>query len=123
MFLPHLTDAYRLARWLTGSRADAEDVVQDASIKALNGIARFGGVNARGWVLTIVRNAAYSWLAKNWPASIVLMDDLEAAEQEGREADRDPAGTPESILIAKLQAEEVRRRVAALPAPFREVLC
>jgi RNA polymerase sigma factor (sigma-70 family) len=122
VFLPHLTDAYRLAHWLTGSRADAEDVVQDASIKALNGIGRFGGVNARGWVLTIVRNTAYSWLAKNRPASIVLTDNLEDAEQEARRADDGPAETPESILIAKLEAEDLRRHVAALPAPFREVL-
>src|SRR4051794_1410801 len=45
VFLPHLTEAYRLAHWLTGSRVDAEDVVQDAAIRALNGIGRFGGVN------------------------------------------------------------------------------
>lgn len=122
VFLPHLTDAYRLARWLTGSRADAEDVVQDASIKALNGIGRFGGVNARGWVLTIVRNAAYTWLAKNRPASIVLTDDLEATERESAAAADGSAETPESVLLAKLQAEDMRRHVAALPAPFREVL-
>jgi RNA polymerase sigma factor (sigma-70 family) len=121
VFLPHLTDAYRLARWLTGSRADAEDVVQDASIKALNGIGRFGGVNARGWVLTIVRNTSYSWLAKNRPASIVLTDNFEDAELEARAGDG-PAETPESVLIAKLEAEDLRRHVAALPAPFREVL-
>jgi RNA polymerase sigma-70 factor (ECF subfamily) len=122
VFLPHLTDAYRLARWLTGSRVDAEDVVQDASIKALNGIARFGGINARAWVLTIVRNTAYSWLAKNRPASIVLTEDLEAAEREASGAADGPAETPESVLLAKLQADDLRRHVAALPAPFREVL-
>ena len=121
VFLPHLTDAYRLARWLTGSVADAEDVVQDAAIRALNGVGRFGGVNARGWVLTIVRNAAYNWLAKNRPASVVLSEDIENVEETKR-ADDGPAVTPESLLIAKLEAEAFRRHVAALPAPFREVL-
>jgi RNA polymerase sigma-70 factor (ECF subfamily) len=121
VFLPHLTDAYRLARWLTGSVADAEDVVQDAAIRALNGVGRFGGVNARGWVLTIVRNTAYNWLAKNRPASVVLSEDIENVEETKR-ADEGPAVTPESLLIAKLEAEAFRRHIAALPAPFREVL-
>jgi RNA polymerase sigma-70 factor (ECF subfamily) len=122
VFLPHLTDAYRLARWLTGSKADAEDVVQDASIRALNGIGRFTGVNARGWVLAIVRNTAYTWLAKNRPASVVLTEDLDVAEREMQEADAHPVDTPEKVLIAKVEAEEMRRHVAALAAPFREVL-
>jgi RNA polymerase sigma-70 factor (ECF subfamily) len=122
VFLPHLTDAYRLARWLTGSKADAEDVVQDASIRALNGIGRFGGVNARAWVLTVVRNTAYTWLAKNRPASIVLTEDLEAAERDSGSVAEAATETPESVLLAKLQAEDLRRHVAALPAPFREVL-
>src|SRR6476661_2420054 len=59
--LPHLADAYALARWLTGNRADAEDVVQDACLRAFRGIGRFNDGNARAWVLSIVRNTAYSW--------------------------------------------------------------
>jgi RNA polymerase sigma-70 factor (ECF subfamily) len=125
VFLPHLTDAYRLARWLTGSRADAEDVVQEASLRAFKGIGRFSGTSSRAWVLTIVRNAAYSWLAKNRPAAIVLTGDLGEAEQErvaATAAENGGARTPEEILIAKRDAEEVRRQVAALPLAFREVL-
>src|SRR5262245_58589370 len=123
VFLPHLTDAYRLARWLTGSRADAEDVVQEASIRALNGIGRFSGANGRAWVLTIVRNTAYSWLAKNRPAAIVLTGDLGEAEQERVAATvEDGARSPEDALIAKRDTEELRRHVAALPLVFREVL-
>src|SRR2546429_8032304 len=62
--LPHLADAYALARWLTGDRADAEDVVQEACLRAFRGIGGFAGVNARAWVLTIVRHAAYTWLGR-----------------------------------------------------------
>jgi hypothetical protein len=56
--LPHLDDAYALARWLTGNPADAEDVVQDGCMRAFRGIAGFTGGNARAWVLTIVRHTA-----------------------------------------------------------------
>src|SRR5205814_7981701 len=66
--LPHLDDAYSLARWLTGSRADSEDVVQEACLRALRGIGNFSNGNARAWVLTIVRHTAYDWLHKNRPA-------------------------------------------------------
>ena len=71
--LPHLADAYALARWLTGDRADAEDVVQEACLRAFRGIGGFAGVNARAWVLTIVRHAAYTWLGKNRSASLVMV--------------------------------------------------
>ena len=71
MVLPHLGDAYALARWLTGNRADAEDVVQEACLRAFRGIGGFAGVNARAWVLTIVRHAAYTWLGKNRSAALV----------------------------------------------------
>src|SRR4051812_16446197 len=63
--MPHLADAYALARWLTGDRADAQDVVQEACLRAFRGIGAYAGGNARAWVLTIVRHAAYSWLAKH----------------------------------------------------------
>jgi Sigma-70 region 2 len=67
--LPHLDDAYGLARWLTGNRTDAEDVVQEACLRAFHGIGSFSNGNSRAWLLTIVRNAAYSWLLKNRPAA------------------------------------------------------
>src|ERR1700680_2883115 len=79
--MPHLDDAFGLARWLTGNRADAEDVVQEACLRALRGIAGFAGGSARAWVLTIVRHAAYTWLGKNRPAALVVTDDLEAVER------------------------------------------
>ena len=82
VFLPHMAEAYRLAQWLTGNASDAEDVVQDAALRAFRGIKSFGAVNARAWSLTIVRNTAYSWLMKNRPKAVVFTDDLSAAEQQ-----------------------------------------
>ena len=123
--LPHLADAYALARWLTGSRADAEDVVQEACLRAFRGIGGFAGVNARAWLLTIVRHAAYSWLGKNRSAALVMVDDLEAVEQEqtsaGAPLDSAPQ-TPEAALIAKADAARLEAAIAELPVPFRETL-
>ena len=123
--LPHLADAYALARWLTGDRADAEDVVQEACLRAFRGIGGFAGVNARAWVLTIVRHAAYTWLGKNRSASLVMVDDLEAVVQKqssaGAAFEQAPQ-TPEAELIAKADARRLEAAIAELPVPFRETL-
>src|SRR5205085_5856137 len=124
--LPHLGDAFALARWLTGERADAEDVVQDACLRALRGIGGFSGGNARAWVLTIVRHTAFSWLGKNRPAALVVTDDLEAIERAQHEAGstavEQASETPETALIAKTDAARLEAAIAALPTPFRETL-
>src|SRR5881396_63349 len=118
--LPHLGDAFALARWLTGDRADAEDVVQDACLRALRGIGGFSGGNSRAWVLTIVRHTAYTWLGKNRPAALVVTEDLEGV---GRAQSGEPdVETPETALIAKADAGLLEAAIAALPAPFRETL-
>jgi RNA polymerase sigma factor (sigma-70 family) len=124
VFLPHLDDAFRLARWISGSRADAEDIVQEASLRAFKGIRNFSGGSTRAWTLTIVRNASYSWLAKNRPSTVVLTEDLDqrAREEMERGAGNGDVPTPEATLIAKMEAEEVRNAVATLPLPFREIL-
>src|ERR1700682_4064381 len=102
--LPHLGDAYALARWLTGDRADAEDVVQEACLRAFRSIGTFAGVNPRAWLLTIVRHTAYTWLGKNRSASLLMVDDLEAVERKqagsGTSLEAAPE-TPEAALIAK----------------------
>ena len=125
VFLPHMAEAYRLAQWLTGNSYDAEDVVQDAALRAFRGIKSFGAVNARAWSLTIVRNTAYSWLTKNRPKAIVFTDDLSTAEQQGLEHEG-PQGarieTPEEIALFKADAGEVQHALAQLPAQFREVI-
>jgi RNA polymerase sigma factor (sigma-70 family) len=120
--IPHIDDAYRLAQWLTGNSADAEDVVQDASLRAFRAIRGFAGGSARAWLLSIVRNSAYSWLRKNRPATVIAVDDLEAVElAQVRPGDPD-AETPEASLFAKIDAEQLRAAIAALPEPFREAL-
>jgi RNA polymerase sigma factor (sigma-70 family) len=125
VFLPHMAEAYRLAQWLTGNSHDAQDVVQDAALRALRGIKSFGAVNARAWSLTIVRNTAYSWLTKNRPKVVVFTDDLSVAEQQELEHEG-PQGTrietPEEIVLFKADADEVQRALAQLPAQFREVI-
>ena len=125
VFLPHMAEAYRLAQWLTGNASDAEDVVQDAALRAFRGIKNFGAVNARAWSLTIVRNTAFNWLMKNKPKTVVFMNDLSAAEQqelehEGLQGTR--IETPEEIALFKADAEEVQKALAQLPPQFREVI-
>jgi RNA polymerase sigma-70 factor (ECF subfamily) len=120
--LPYIDEAYRLARWLTANGTDAEDVVQDASLRAFRGIRSYAGGNPRAWLLSIVRNTAYSWLRKNRPAAIVSVDDLEAVEIEHATFDENRDDTPETSLIAKIDAEQLRTAIADLPAPFRETL-
>jgi len=125
VFLPHLPEAYRLAQWLTGSASDAEDIVQEAALRAFRGIKNFGAVNARAWSLTIVRNTAFSWLTKNRPKTVVFLNDLSATEQQELEHEG-PHGTrietPEEIALFKADAEEVQKALAQLPVQFREVI-
>ncbi|WP_245436616.1 sigma-70 family RNA polymerase sigma factor [Mesorhizobium tamadayense] len=122
--MPHLADALSLARWLTGNATDAEDVVQDACIKAHASIASYAGGNARAWLLTIVRNSCYTWLARNRPRSIVSVGDLgDLAEMSAAHAaDVLERGSPEASLIAKADLAALEAAIAALPQPFRETL-
>jgi len=126
--MPHLADAYALARWITGNRTDAEDVVQDACLRAFRAIAGFAGGSTRAWTLTIVRNTAYTWISKNRSMPLVAIDDLEALDDaQGLQSasqtmGRDQASTPETDLIAKADAEQLRAAIAALPVSFRETL-
>jgi len=119
---PNLNDAFALARWLTGNRADAEDVVQEACLRAYRAIGTFAGGNARAWVLTIVRHTAYTWLRRNRSASLVMVDDLEAVERVHADPADQEKSTPESELIAKADAARLETAIADLPAPFKETL-
>ena len=119
--MPHIDAAYRLARWLTGSSTDAEDVVQDAALHAYRAIRGFAGSSARAWLLSIVRNTAYSWLRKNRSGVIISVEDLEAVEAT-HPTGQLGAATPEAALIAKTDAARLRAAIAALPTPFREIL-
>jgi RNA polymerase sigma factor (sigma-70 family) len=118
--MPHLNDAYRLARWLTGNVADAEDVVQDAFLRAFRAIGNLSDGNARAWVLTIVRHAAYQWLRKNRPAALAFVEDLESVSHD--RSDQPEVETPETALIAKTEATRLEDAIAALPVIPRETL-
>ena len=124
--LPHLADAFTLARWLSGSRADAEDITQEACLRAFRAIEGFRGEQARAWVLTIVRNTAHSWLAKNRNFKLVSVDDLHAEDRNemelGGSLTEAGALTPESRLIAQMEAADLEKAIAALPDVFREVV-
>ncbi|WP_315928341.1 sigma-70 family RNA polymerase sigma factor [Mesorhizobium sp. SP-1A] len=122
--LPHLGDALALARWLTGSAADAEDVVQDACIKAYAGISGYAGGNARAWLLTIVRNASYSWLARNRPRGVVAVGDLNDLDDVSTAQGAGLLSSPsqETDLIAKADTQALEAAIAALAEPFRETL-
>jgi RNA polymerase sigma factor (sigma-70 family) len=125
VFLPHMAEAFRLAQWLTGNAHDAEDIVQEAAIRAFRGIKSFGAVNARAWSLSIVRNTAFSWLTKNRPKAVVFTDDLSPEEQQQLEHENAFAPkieTPEQIALLKADTEQVRQALAELPPPFREVI-
>jgi RNA polymerase sigma factor (sigma-70 family) len=124
--IPYLPDALATARWLTGDRADAEDVVQEACLKAFRAINTFSGGNARAWVLAIVRNTAYSWLQKNRRAELVAIDDLEADEsfqvERGADIQDSSYANPETDLIAKADEAHLRTVIEKLPPEFREAL-
>ncbi len=118
---PHLDDAYGLARWLTGSGTDAEDVVQESCIRALAALDRATVERPRAWLLAIVRNTAFSWLAKNRPKAVIVTDDaqwLEAAAAKFPDGSPDP----EAALIAAADEAALESAIQALPHVFREVV-
>src|SRR5262249_10454521 len=111
-------------RWITGERADAEDVVQEACLRAFRGIDGYAGGNTRAWVLTIVRNTAYTWLARNRAAVVTAVDDLVATEHANANlaAGGTYAANPESELIAMTDVARLEAAIAALPPHFRDTL-
>jgi RNA polymerase sigma factor (sigma-70 family) len=114
--LPHLDAAYNYARWLTKSDADAEDVVQDAYLRALRFFSSLRADDARGWLLTIVRNTWYGRFQGRTPSADIVAFDPAA---DTRLDDRlDPAGR----LIQQQAVERMRRALDELPGDFREVV-
>jgi len=122
LVLPHLGDAYALARWITANRADAEDIVQDASLRAFRAVANVVEGTSRAWFLTIVRNTAYTWLRNNRPSALIVVDDLEKLESEQVATTNLDRGTPETALIAKTEAASLEAAIAELPPAYRETL-
>jgi RNA polymerase sigma factor (sigma-70 family) len=125
IFAPYLPEAYRLAQWLSGNASDAEDIVQEAAIRAFRGIKGFGAVNARAWSLTIVRNTALSWLTKNRPRKVTYINDLNPAEQQEIEYEGLHGAkieTPEDVVLFKADATAIQKALEQLPVQFREVI-
>ncbi len=121
--LPHLDDAYSLARWLCGDATDAEDIVQDACIRALRALEDGAAVERpRAWLLAIVRNAAYSWLGKNRPRAIVLAGGAEEAEAHADALETGGSPSPEAALIETADRAMVAAAIDGLPLTFRETL-
>jgi RNA polymerase sigma-70 factor (ECF subfamily) len=115
--LPHLDAAYNLARWLAGNDHDAADIVQEASLRAFRFVAGFRGGNSRSWLLTIVRNTAYTWLKKNHAAKVIHVTDEELTEME------DPtAVAADAMLLKNASVEVLRTAIEALPVEYREAL-
>lgn len=114
--MPHLDAAFNLARWLTGNTADAEDVVQDAYLRAFRYLDAFRGDNFRVWLLTIVRNSFLDWLKDNRLGRQLF---------QPAPADLDwtaPNPNPEAMLLDRVDSETLSILMGRLPAEYREVL-
>lgn len=120
--LPHLDAAYNLARWLTGSREEAEDVVQEAMLRALTYFPSFRGGNARAWVLQIVRNTAYAALNINMKRGMRLVPLADAADGAPAFEPVEPGDDPEAALLRVRERQELDRLLEALPVELRETL-
>lgn len=114
IMLPHLDGAYNFARYLARDPTAAEDIVQEAFLRAFRGFHTYSGGSAKAWLFAIVRNAFLDWAKAN-PRHETADDDVEAAAG----ADHDH---PEALLIARREAQAVRETVSQLPEPFRETL-
>jgi RNA polymerase sigma-70 factor (ECF subfamily) len=115
--LPHLDAAYNLARWLTRNDQDAEDVTQEAFLRAFRFFDGYQGGNMRAWLLTIVRNTCYTWLHQNRPP-----DSNEVFDEAIHSAEFSGGPSPELQLLAGADQKTVRRALEELPDVFREAL-
>lgn len=122
--LPHLDAAYNLAHWIMRERTAAEDVVQEAILRALTYFPGYRGENARAWLLQIVRNVAYAVLQKRRNVTLVSLnpdaDNASAAEMEAQLAD--PAEGPEALVLKASDQRQLHSLLAALPVELRECL-
>jgi RNA polymerase sigma-70 factor (ECF subfamily) len=114
--LPHLDAAHNLARWLLRNEQDAQDVVQEAYLRAFKSFDGFRGSNGRAWLLTIVRNTSYTFLKKNKAVDLTTPfdDEIHAIGHE--------SASPATILEHLEDTELMRNAIDKLPAEFREIL-
>jgi len=116
VMLPHLDAAHNLARWLLRNEQDAQDVVQEAFLRAFKSFGGFHGSNGRAWLLTIVRNTSYTLLKKNQAV------DLTTTFDEEIHASSYESVSPATILEHSETAELIKEAMDELPAEFREIL-
>jgi len=116
IFLPHLDAAYNLARWIVHNDQDAQDIVQEAFIRAFKGFQGFRGGNGRAWLLTIVRNTAYTWMNKRMPDQ-KLVPYVEERHANIISIDQ---STNQSVLEKRRQ--DLSDALKRLPSEFREVI-
>jgi RNA polymerase sigma-70 factor (ECF subfamily) len=114
---PHLGAAFNIARWLTHNDHDAQDIVQDASLRALRFLDGLRGEDARPWLLGIVRNATWSWLQANRPSELTAREDDGEPQVPAPSSDE-----PETSAIRRAEARLLNEAITALPPPLREVI-
>ncbi|REE18721.1 RNA polymerase sigma-70 factor (ECF subfamily) [Paraburkholderia sp. BL27I4N3] len=121
MALPHLDAAYNLARWLCGNASDADDVVQEAFMRAFRFFDTFRGDSARPWLLAIVRRTWYTeWRRRSSSHETVEFDDtMDDASFEGWSVG---GADPQALLIRDEDTKRVHEALAQLPVEYREVL-
>jgi RNA polymerase sigma factor (sigma-70 family) len=114
--LPHLDAAYNLARWLTRDEADADDVVQEAVLRAFRYFGGFRqGAEGRPWLLGIVRHTCYTWMRQNRAQELLIPLD-ESHDLESQDL------SPEALLLQSADRQVVRQALEELPVEFREVM-
>jgi RNA polymerase sigma-70 factor (ECF subfamily) len=115
VILPHLDAAYRLARWLVANEDDAEDVVQEACLRALRYFRTFSGGNGRAWFLRIVRNTCHGWHSHTRRRATDVFD-------EEQHSGTTPSSDPETLALRAANVELIDHAMRELPARFRELL-
>ena len=116
LILPHLDAAYNLARWLMHNDQDAQDMVQEAYLRAFRFFQGFRGGDGRVWLLTIVRNTCYTWLQQHQADELIVsfQEELHDVECE--------ALNPEALLLHRITQQRLKDALEALPVEFREVM-
>jgi RNA polymerase sigma-70 factor, ECF subfamily len=128
VIMPHLDAAYSLARWLTRNDSDAQDVVQEACLRAFRYFDGFEGESPSAWLLAIVRNTCFTWMRRNRPTEVVagsdaITDQVTAAGVDyAGTHDRELSSDPETLLIDGRDRARVNELVKRLPSEYREVI-
>jgi RNA polymerase sigma factor (sigma-70 family) len=122
--LPHLDAAHNLARWLAGNTTDAEDVVQDAYLRAYRYFDSFQGGNFRVWLLIIVRNAFITWAKENRSGRMMFVPDTPVVDNADKEETMwgSRPRDPEALLLESIDSQTLGRLMEQLPTEYREIL-